>query len=448
MSTTSTGAFALGMFLALPVQDPSNAAAPSAVPAGRPSVPPEVASWLASAAAPLASLEAGADPADLAPLRGIVGGARIVALGEATHGSHEFFAFKARAVPFLVGELGFTDFAMETDWTQALAVNDYVQRGQGDLDSAVKALSPLWRTEEYRGLLAWMRAWNADPAHALKVRFHGLDLGAPALTARRLKEYLARVEPDVAESVAPVIDRLGAGSPVDEGDLDGLLALFDELHETFVASSSEGEWALHRQHVVILTQTSRQRSKPGNEGTSWRDRCMADNARWILRQGGADARLVLSAHNGHVSRAGLGEVEGYGTIESIGRALAADAKQAKDENLSMVVIGTAFARGGFHAYGGGLRAFTVGDPRPDGHEPVFLAAGLRLALLDLRTAPATGPVRAWLETPRPLRFVGGSFDDAWPAQGNDVQASRLTGEFDALFFSAESTPSRLLAPPR
>lgn len=448
MKTPATGALALGMALLLPSQDPAGSAAAMVVHAGAPAAPPEVVRWLASAAKPVTTLEPGGDRQDLAPLHAIVGPARIVALGEATHGSHEFFAFKLRALEFLVSELGFSDFAMETDWTQALAANDYVEHGRGDLDSAVKVLSGLWRTEEYRGLLAWMRAWNADPAHAQKIRFHGLDLGAPALTARRLNEYLARVEPDVAESVAPVIERLGTGSSVDEGDLDGLLALFDELRDTFVERSSEREWALHRQHVVILTQAYRQRSKPGNDGTSWRDRCMADNARWILRQGGPDARLVLSAHNGHVSRAGLTEVEGYGTIESIGRALSADAKSVEDENLSMVVIGTAFARGSFHAYGQGLRAFTVGEPRPGARESAFLAAGLTLALLDLSSAPPSGPVRAWLDDPHPLRFVGGSFDEAWPEQGADVQNSRLASEFDALFFVAESTPSKLLAPPR
>jgi erythromycin esterase len=227
-----------------------------------------------------------------------------------------------------------------------------------------------------------------------------------------------------------------------------LLSLFDELSAGFVAASSEREWALHRQHVVILAQSWRQRQKPGHDGTSWRDRCMADNARWILASGGPGTRLVLSAHNGHVSRAGLMQVEGYGTIESIGRALTTDAKTAKGEDLSMVVIGTAFARGGFYAYGNGLRAFEVGAPRPESREAAALEAGLALALLDLRAAPASGPVRAWLDEPRPLRFVGGQFDEAWPAQGNDVQPSRLSAEFDALFFAAEVTPSRLIHPPR
>jgi erythromycin esterase len=402
----------------------------------------EVSAWLAETAVEIGALDAGG-VSGLAPaLRSLVGDARIVALGEASHGAHEFFAFKARALEVLVAELGFTDFAMETDWTLALAVNEWVEHGRGDKEGALGSLAGLWRTEEYRDLLTWMRAWNADPAHGQKVRFHGLDLGQPGLTARRLRAYLDAVEPEVAASVAPVIERIAGGAAVDEGDLEGLLALFDELREDFVARSSEAEWALHRRHVTVLTQAYRLRAKPGHEGTSWRDLCMADNARWILGQGGPGARLVLSAHNGHVSRAGLTEVEGYGTVESIGRALSS-APGAEDEDLSMVVIGSAFGSGSFHAYGNGLRTFTLGAPRPESREALFLAAGLERALIDLRAAPA-GAVGDWLAGPIPLRFVGGQFDETWPEAGLDVQASRLSAEFDALFFVAETTPSRLL----
>jgi len=427
---------ALIPWLALP-QDPG-ATAPT---------PVEVVDWLRASAHPLVSLEPEADAADLAPLAGIVGDARIVALGEATHGSHEFFAFKRRALEHLVRELGFTDFAMETDWTQALAVNEYVLEGRGDLDAAMLALSPLWRTEEYRGLLAWMRAWNADPAHARKVRFHGLDLGQPALTGRRLGAYLTKVDPDLADSLAPMIERLGGGGAVDESDLEGLLSVFDDLRDDFVARSSAAEWALQRQHAETLAQSSRNRSKSGHDQTGWRDRCMADNARWILRQGGPDARLVVSAHNGHVSRVGLMEVEGYGWVESIGHALTGDRTAVPEEELSLVVIGTVFAQGGFHAYGSGLQAFEVGAPRPGSVEAAFLAAGLEQGLIDLREAPA-GPVRTWLESPHPLHFVGSTFDASWPEQGQDVLPSCLAREFDAVLFVARTRPSRLLNPPR
>lgn len=423
-----------------------------------PQAPPsEVVEWLKASATPVATLAPGTRDPGLAALRSIVGDARIVGLGEATHGSHEFFAFKARAVEFLVSELGFTDFAMENDWTQGLAVNEWIEHGRGDLETALKGLSSLWRTEEYRALLEWLRAWNADPAHARKVRFHGMDMGNPAQTAKRLRAYLGKVDPEIDESVGPVVDALGNGSKVDDVDVDGLLALFDEMQEPFVAAAGEAaraegerDWALHRHHVTILAQTRAQRAQRGNDATSWRDRCMADNVRWILRTAAPGARIAISAHNGHVSRGGLFEAEGYGTVESIGRALAADAQTVKDEDLSMVVIGSAFARGGFHAFGaagGGLQPFTVGDPRPGAVEEPFLAAGLASALVDLRTAPA-GAAREWLETPHPLRFVGGQFAAGWEEQGNDVQPSVLARDYDALFFVAEVTPGKLLSPPK
>jgi erythromycin esterase len=408
--------------------------------------PPEVVAWLKASATPLATLAPGTQDPGLAALRGIVGDARIVGLGEATHGSHEFFAFKARAVEYLVSELGFTDIAMESDWTLGLAVNEWIEHGRGDLDSALMSLSSLWRTEEYRSMLEWLRAWNADPAHTRKVRFHGMDMGNPALTAKRLRAYLARVDAEIEESVAPVIDSLAGASRIEESDVEGLLSLFDELREPFVAAAGEREWALHRHHVTILAQTWRQRALRGNDGTSWRDRCMADNVRWILLTAEPGARIAISAHNGHVSRGGLFEAEGYGTVESIGRALAADAKTVKDEDLSMVVIGSAFARGGFYAFGasgGGLQPFTVGAPRPGAVEEPFVAAGLTSALVDLRTAPA-GPARAWLEASHPLRFVGGQFAAGWEEEGNDVQPSVLARDYDALFFVADVTPAKRL----
>src|SRR6185436_13874253 len=107
----SSRALGLALALSVPLQDPASGTAPSASGAGAASAPAEVVRWLAEAARPLATLEDGQGLADLQPLRAIVGDARIVALGEATHGSHEFFAFKRRAVEYLVSELGFTDFA-------------------------------------------------------------------------------------------------------------------------------------------------------------------------------------------------------------------------------------------------------------------------------------------------------------------------------------------------
>src|SRR5262245_265918 len=92
----------------------------------------ELVSWLQQHAVPLTTVEAGNGFADLQPLKPVIGNARIVALGEATHGTREFFQLKHRLLEFLVTEMGFTTFAMEANWPESLAVNDYVQHGRGD----------------------------------------------------------------------------------------------------------------------------------------------------------------------------------------------------------------------------------------------------------------------------------------------------------------------------
>ena len=109
----------------------------------------ELISWLRRHAIRLTTVEAGRGAADLQPLKPVIGRARIVALGEATHGTREFFQLKHRLLEFLVTEMGFTTFAIEANWPESLAVNDYVLHGR---DDAARSLAGLrlwtWNTEE------------------------------------------------------------------------------------------------------------------------------------------------------------------------------------------------------------------------------------------------------------------------------------------------------------
>src|SRR5216683_4606030 len=96
------------------------------------SVPSEVTSWFKSAAMPLDSTspESGLD--DLRQMESTIGNARIVAMGEATHGTREFFQLKHRMLEFLVEKKGFTVFGIEANWPESLAINDYVLNGTND----------------------------------------------------------------------------------------------------------------------------------------------------------------------------------------------------------------------------------------------------------------------------------------------------------------------------
>jgi erythromycin esterase len=150
--------------------------------------------WMKQSVLPLQTVEAGHGFADLQPLKKVLQDTQVVALGEATHGTREFFQLKHRMLEFLATELGFTVFALETDVTEAQAVNAYVLTGQGDAAQVLAGLG-FWNNEEVLELIRWMRRYNEDPRHTRKLKFHGVDMQKPVLAAESVGEYLSKVDP-------------------------------------------------------------------------------------------------------------------------------------------------------------------------------------------------------------------------------------------------------------
>src|SRR5262245_28688700 len=158
---------------------------------------PDVIAWLKANAIPLATAEPGGDFKDLEPLRAVIGNARIVAMGEATHGTREFFQLKHRLIEYCVSQLGFTIIGFEAEYGTTLAVNDYVLDGKGSAADTVTGMGfSIWDTEEVLALVEWIRAWNAS--HDRKVKFYGFDMQSSAASALHLLGYLERVAPELA----------------------------------------------------------------------------------------------------------------------------------------------------------------------------------------------------------------------------------------------------------
>ena len=101
----------------------------------------QVSEWIAKNAVPLNSVEAGNDFDDLTPLKDFVGDARIVSLGEPTHGNREVFQLKHRMIEYLVSELGFNIIAMECPFGEAFDVNRYIVDGIGDPEKALAGIT-------------------------------------------------------------------------------------------------------------------------------------------------------------------------------------------------------------------------------------------------------------------------------------------------------------------
>lgn len=170
------------------------------------SLSPEAA-WLRDHAFPLAGVEAGEGFDDLRPLRALIGDARIVSLGEPTHGTREAFQLKHRLLEYLVTELGFTLFSIEASSPESFRLNDYVLRGQGDPRALIKGMYFwTWDTEEVLAMVEWMRTYNqsalADGRRP--VQFTGFDMQTDTVALAIARTAVAAAEGDFL----PEFDRL------------------------------------------------------------------------------------------------------------------------------------------------------------------------------------------------------------------------------------------------
>src|SRR5919108_5531448 len=136
------------------------------------------------------------------PLLNLIGDARFVLLGEATHGTHEFYSARAEITKRLITELGFAAVAVEADWPDAYRVNRYVRTCEGAKDS-VEALAGferfpqwMWRNADVLDFVGWLRGHNETlPPSAPRVGFYGIDLYSLFSSIEAVLEYLDKVDP-------------------------------------------------------------------------------------------------------------------------------------------------------------------------------------------------------------------------------------------------------------
>lgn len=411
-----------------------------------------VKQWLADNAIPLRTVEAGNGFADMQPLKKIIGNAHLVTLGEATHGTREFFQLKHRMLEFLVSEMGSTVFGIEGTMPEGFDVNEYVLTGKGD---PVKALAGLyfwtWDTEEVLDMIRWMRQYNADPRHYNKVKFYGFDMQSMPRAIRVVLNYLRRVDPEQAtaseKALAVLINPFTSSTaqdfaslPKDKKDLisasvNSLLTRFDGQKQTYIKQTSESEWALARQHARILSQSVEMYASPNlNLMSIIRDRSMAENIGWILKHEGQDTKMVVWAHNGHVSTRSTANMTSMG------------AHLRKMFGQDMIVFGFAFNQGSFQALEfpqtlaseKGLRSFSVG-PAPEGSlDSTLAAAGLSVAAINLHALPEVGTVTEWFHLPQKTRSIGAIYSKQF--EKAFFTADEVTRLYDAVLF-VETTAS-------
>jgi erythromycin esterase len=404
-----------------------------------------VVAWIRSAAIPLATVEPRQGCKDLEALRPIIGDARIVSLGEATHGTREFFKLKHRLLEYLVAELGFTAFIIEANFPESLAVNAYVLDGVGNAADALAGMRFwIWDTEEVLDLIEWMRWWNAN--NRRKVKFYGFTMSYPAVAALGLIDFLARVAQELAATckteLAPLTSDFTAelfGQLPDArreavfACIAQVLAAFAQQRAHWIAATSAIDWHLARLHAIVLDQGARFEV---DRSMAFHERVVAENVCALLEAEGSDAKAVLWLHNSHAARSA--DPDG---CKSMGKNL--------DEMVgrAQVVVGFSFDRGSFKARAypaGGLIDHSVTTAVPNSFDSVLAQAGLPLFALDLANAPREGAAAAWLASEIPMRSIGGIYgfpkDNKYKVTYTEAITPRE--HFDAVLFVAETMAAR------
>lgn len=271
-------------------------------------------------AVPLHTSDPEAELSDLTTVIGSFTDAAIVGLGEATHGTREFFHLKHRIIRYLVAEEGLRLVALESNFSETLAINDYITDGKGDpLDALEGIYFWTWDTEEVLGLIAWLRDFNKNRPSTDQVKFYGIDMQFTAGPAQALDDYLAEVDPDFRAQYADTLEMLADMGLTDEEHQDERLSNADrfvtdlahrfvERKSDYVSATSTEEHELAVQHHRTLEQALEAKYASRNDDeesrVEIRDRAMAENASWVFDYEPHDA-MAIWAHNAHVRRGAL-----------------------------------------------------------------------------------------------------------------------------------------------
>lgn len=367
---------------------------------------------------------------DYDPLMDLIGDARFVLIGEASHGTHDFYQQRAEMTKRLIQEKGFTAVALEADWPDANRVNRYV-RGASDDSTAQEALGGfqrfptwMWRNRIVLEFVKWLRDYNASlPTTGTPVGVYGLDLYSLYTSMEAVLDYLERVDPEAAERARyryACFEHFGedtqsygyaASFGITESCEDEVVNQLLEIQRHAAEYSQHnggipGDEYFYTEQNAWLVKNAEEyyRSMFRGRVSSWnlRDRHMADTLDRLvghLDKQGQPTKVVLWEHNSHLGDARATDMGQMGEI-NVGQLV----RERYDREAVLV---------GFSTYTGTVTAASnwgaptelkrVRPALPESYEALFHQVEAPRFLLNLRD---DNPAVTGLRQPRLQRAIG------------------------------------------
>jgi erythromycin esterase-like protein len=265
-------------------------------------------------------------PKDLGPLLERIGEARYVLLGEASHGTSEYYQWRAWISQRLVREKGFSFIAVEGDWPDCYRVNRYI-KGYSDsgldareiLDAFRRWPTWMWANEEVVALAEWLRRHNAGLPESHRIGFFGLDVYSLWESLYAVIGFLHKAEPSALPAARrafrcfhpygeDVQEYARATAMVPTSCEDEVVALLEELHSKAPRHRDDGReafFAAEQNALVVEGAEAYYRAMVRGGPDSWniRDRHMTETLERLMRHHGPDAKAIVWEHNTHIGDA-------------------------------------------------------------------------------------------------------------------------------------------------
>jgi erythromycin esterase len=392
---------------------------------------------------------------DLDPLLDRIGDSRFVLLGEASHGTSEFYTWRAELTKRLIAEKGFTIVGVEGDWPDCFRVNRFAKGRFAAGSSAEEVLHAfdrwptwMWANREVQEFIDWLRDFNSGRLESAKAGFYGLDVYSLWDSMRAVIEYLGRVDPTAVPAAMRAYNcfepfaedeqeyaRATALVPTScEDEAVAVLAALRSKSASYREDGREGFFDAEQNALVARNAERYYRTMVRGGPASWnvRDRHMVETLDRLVAHHGRDCKAVVWEHNTHVGDARFTDMARNGMV-NVGQLV----RQTHGGD-GVVIVGFGTHRGTVIAaseWGEPMQRMRVPAARAGSFEALLMEAGIGDASL-IFDGSANGGVPG-LDQPIGHRAIGVVYDPDHERWGNYVPTI-VPGRYDAFIHIEES----------
>lgn len=367
----------------------------------------------------------------------LIGDKKIIGVGEATHGTHEFFVAKAEVIKILVQQADFRVLVFETGF-DAYQVNEYLTGKSDNLASFMSSFYLIYHTREFIDLLQWLRAYNLSVPEEKRVIVYGCDTQHIGNLVSMTKDFLLQVDPVyIHEAESKLLELTGKLSSRKRAqylsNIESVIQRFNERKDLYLKHTSERKFHFAMKVLDAMKNAVNQSTLMNDHGTkaqSLRDEAMLENIKWIMKNE-SNTKIILWGHNGHIQKVNFNLKKkdhfrlGTGLHQEFGPAYYA--------------IGFDFDKGSFNAVnyqnGARMQACKVTNENPASFSARFSHVKASCYYVDFKSL--SGSDQEKLNNATCMRESGVGFS----GEEFTFVNLRIKDAFDGMFFIKNTTPT-------